>query len=507
MNSSLSKTDIFNVLSGMHCAVSGDGLITQIWGAWEQFLGIQPEELVGSRILERVHQDDLPLTQKTLKLLFLMRASATKSAVRNRRIRNRMRHKDGSFVQFLWSAAVPPGEDTVLLSAYRPSKIETELRLAKTLADALPLHVTMESPDGTRLYDNRNLNTSAHEDESIESGEKAQDSKHFAKILEHQKILHHLYQNGSWAGETVASDPDGASYPVHRTLVALESKGSEPAAVVACIERDLRELNRERMLTRQLEMLVSSTSDLIATASFKGITTYINPAGMALLDRSGETFDSLRLSDILPSQYLQMFVDEVFPAVRRDGIWQGDSELLRKDGSTFPVSQVVLLMRDQHGNPMGYGTIAKDLRTRYALEQSLKKTLQSLSCPILQLDDGILAMPVIGDVDDQRAALMTQTLLKALVDKKCSLFVVDFTGIEAGDPTILERFLAMFSAARWLGATAWVSGISAQMAQNLPFEREVLPELCTFATLSDALSAARSFRAMRRVRHAQPRRR
>lgn len=496
-NSPLSKNHIFAVLAGMYCTVDSKGIIIRAEGAWERILGTSPDELVGSHILERVHHEDISHTEKILTHLLRKRASTSKDTIRKYRLRNRMRHANGSFAQVLWSAAVPPDQDIVFLAAHTPNRIETELRLAKTLIDALPLRITMESREGVLLYDNkekRGSNTIADEEPSSEFSPPASEAAPNTKTAKYQEIINQLHQNGAhgtWSGETTARNPDGTSFPVQRTLVALNPDDGAPGAI-ACIERDIRELNHERMLAKQLQMLVATTSDLIATANFKGITSYVNPAGMALLGRAGEDFTHLRLSDILPPHYLKMFVEHVFPKVRAEGLWQGDTEILRKDGSAFAVSQVVLLTHDRHGIPTGYGTIAKDLRGRIALEKSLKKTLRSLSSPILRLGNGILAMPVIGDVDDTRASRMTEALLRALIQYKCQLFIVDFTGIQGAGPSLMPRFAGMFCAAKWLGAQAWMSGVPPQMARSIAGLHEDLPELRAFATLRDALFAARS---------------
>ena len=49
------------------------------------------------------------------------------------------------------------------------------------------------------------------------------------------------------------------------------------------------------------------------------------------------------------------------PAAVRDGVWRGDTALLRTDGQEVPISQVIVVQRSADGHLDSFATIARDM--------------------------------------------------------------------------------------------------------------------------------------------------
>jgi rsbT co-antagonist protein RsbR len=213
---------------------------------------------------------------------------------------------------------------------------------------------------------------------------------------------------------------------------------------------------------------------------------------MALLGRSGESFEDLRLGSVVPRAWKRRFRDEVFPAVLARGIWAGESEILRADGSLVPVSQVVLLIRTERGEAHSFGTICRDKTEQKVLEQALEQALRELSTPILRIGRGVLALPIIGRLDEARAAQMTEALLHAIVATRSRVAVLDMTGADAGDDdvTTIRLLLSTASAVALLGSRCFLCGLSPAAASRIAAASPSLPNARPFATLEDALRAA-----------------
>jgi rsbT co-antagonist protein RsbR len=101
------------------------------------------------------------------------------------------------------------------------------------------------------------------------------------------------------------------------------------------------------------------------------------------------------------------------------------------------------------------------------LVERLRTTLEALSTPILQIGPGVLVVPVIGVVDTQRSAGMTEKILFEVMRARASHLIVDLTGVAVIDTSTADRLLKMAAALRLLGTECVVSGIQPAVAQTL----------------------------------------
>jgi rsbT co-antagonist protein RsbR len=93
--------------------------------------------------------------------------------------------------------------------------------------------------------------------------------------------------------------------------------------------------------------------------------------------------------------------------------------------------------------------------------------IRELSTPILELSDGLLLLPIVGVVDSHRARQMTEKLLTAIRNHRARVLVIDVTGVPAVDTMVANHLVQATEAARLLGATSVVTGVSAEVAQTM----------------------------------------
>jgi len=117
-------------------------------------------------------------------------------------------------------------------------------------------------------------------------------------------------------------------------------------------------------------------------------------------------------------------------------------------------------------------------------------SIRAMSTPILQLWEGILALPVIGLVDSGRANQMLESLLEAIVRTQARFTILDLTGVDEMDTSAADHLLKVVRAAALLGTRCVVSGISPHMAQTIVGLELDLAELTSFSTLEAALRFA-----------------
>lgn len=113
--------------------------------------------------------------------------------------------------------------------------------------------------------------------------------------------------------------------------------------------------------------------------------------------------------------------------------------------------------------------------------------IADLSAPIIDVWDGILALPVVGLVDTQRSIELTERLLNRIASSGTRSVIVDLTGVDIVDTMTANHLLQMIRAASLLGTLSVLSGISPQIAQTLVQLDVDLSEITTVRNLKEAL--------------------
>jgi rsbT co-antagonist protein RsbR len=109
----------------------------------------------------------------------------------------------------------------------------------------------------------------------------------------------------------------------------------------------------------------------------------------------------------------------------------------------------------------------EQLRAQLATIDAQRLAIQQLSTPILEVWDDVLALPVVGVVDSQRAAQMMERLLEEVVRRQARTVIIDLTGVEVVDTKTADYFLKVIRAVELLGARCSISGIRPAVAQTL----------------------------------------
>jgi len=113
--------------------------------------------------------------------------------------------------------------------------------------------------------------------------------------------------------------------------------------------------------------------------------------------------------------------------------------------------------------------------------------IRELSLPILQVRDRLLIAPLVGLIDGTRARQLIETLLVAIRDRRAKGIVLDVTGVPVVDSHVANHLVQACDAARLMGATIVISGISPEMAETLVALGAKLPQAETQIDLQAAI--------------------
>jgi rsbT co-antagonist protein RsbR len=104
-------------------------------------------------------------------------------------------------------------------------------------------------------------------------------------------------------------------------------------------------------------------------------------------------------------------------------------------------------------------------RERVIREQ--QEAIRVLSTPVLQVRERLLILPIIGVIDPQRARQLTEQLLQGIRTNRAKVVVIDITGVPVMDAKVANHLVQTVEAARLLGATVIITGMSPEIAQTL----------------------------------------
>jgi rsbT co-antagonist protein RsbR len=138
---------------------------------------------------------------------------------------------------------------------------------------------------------------------------------------------------------------------------------------------------------------------------------------------------------------------------------------------------------------LGLYSIECYARTREEVIRRQQQELLELSTPVVELWEGILALPLIGTLDSARTQIVMENLLQHIVASGAEIAIIDITGVPTVDTLVAQHLIKTISAARLMGADCILSGIRPQIAQtivHLGLELNVTSK----ATMADALALA-----------------
>ncbi len=131
----------------------------------------------------------------------------------------------------------------------------------------------------------------------------------------------------------------------------------------------------------------------------------------------------------------------------------------------------------------------QQLREQLLLIQEQEQALRVLSAPILQVWHGVLAVPVMGILNEESATTLMDRLLHAISGTQTRHVIVDLTAVDMVDTNTADHLLRIVRAVELLGARAIVTGIRPNVSQTLVSLGVGLGKIATLRNLQEGLAA------------------
>ena len=136
------------------------------------------------------------------------------------------------------------------------------------------------------------------------------------------------------------------------------------------------------------------------------------------------------------------------------------------------------------------GELLTNLQSSLQAREQLESIIRGLSIPVVPVLDGILAMPLIGELDQDRAAAMTGSILTAISSHRARVVIIDITGVPVIDTYIAQTLIQTARAITMLGAHCVLVGIRPEIAETIVGLGLDLSEIATRADLQSGVRYA-----------------
>lgn len=109
----------------------------------------------------------------------------------------------------------------------------------------------------------------------------------------------------------------------------------------------------------------------------------------------------------------------------------------------------------------------RDIRAALTELEQRTETIRQMSVPVVPLANGVVVLPLVGSLDEQRAQLLQEQLLAAVYRDHCRVVLIEITGVPRVDEAMATALLQTAQAVRLLGAEVVLVGVRAEVAQTI----------------------------------------
>lgn len=250
-----------------------------------------------------------------------------------------------------------------------------------------------------------------------------------------------------------------------------------------------------------LSAIVESSSDAIVGKALDGTILTWNDGARRLYGYEAGEIVGRNIAVIIPPERDGELAGILRRIRRGERVEHFETVRVRKDGSRVDVSVTVSPISDGEGRVVGASAIARDVGERKQIEQerarmreelirAQESLLAELSTPLIPVKEGVLVMPLIGAVNDERARQMLAALLRGVSESGARVAILDVTGVPEVDAHVANALVNAARAARLLGAEVVITGVRGRVAQTLVGMGSDLTSLVIRRRLRDGIEYA-----------------
>ena len=250
-----------------------------------------------------------------------------------------------------------------------------------------------------------------------------------------------------WKGDLINRKKDGTEFPIHLSASPILDEADRTIAYAAVIQ-DISERKRIEQEVNMLAHAIRFINESVVVTDLDGRIIFVNEGAVKVFGYERDEMLGQHVS-LFDSQEQVATGADVVVASANAGLWEGEFQARRKDGTEFPLQLWASTINDETGRPIALVGTSQDVtdRTRRmeelqnakeaaeAANRSKSEFLANMSHEIRTPMNGIIGMTELA-LDTELTAEQREYLkmVKLSADSLLGVIndVLDFSKIEAG---------------------------------------------------------------------------
>lgn len=309
-----------------------------------------------------------------------------------------------------------------------------------------------------------------------------------------QRFFEQLLSTGYFHGVIQETKIDGTPFTGMASIFVIADEQNQPQQFISFF-RDITDQQNNEQRLQIFDQMIENAPDGVAYMSSDRTFLYANSAFRSIIGRSDELL-GMSGNDVIDLSQ----ADDIRGTLASAGKWTGRTNYRHKAGHMVPVAVTAFMLKTLAGESL-IGLMVRDITAVVEAEaehtamqeqiiQAQQAALRELSTPLIPLAEGIIAMPIVGTIDSNRAMQILETLLEGINTHQAEKAILDLTGVKIMDTQVANALMRAAQAAKLLGADVTLSGISAEVAQTLVHLGVDLSTITTQRDLQQSIAAA-----------------
>lgn len=129
-----------------------------------------------------------------------------------------------------------------------------------------------------------------------------------------------------------------------------------------------------------------------------------------------------------------------------------------------------------------------------AFEQKVEELIQEaqaevmhLSAPIVPLQQGLAVLPIVGSINEERAAFLLEKTVPRVAELQLESLIIDFSGLSHIDTMVEKSLFDMYQILKMIGIEPIATGIRPDLAQKITNIGADLSAIKAYSTVREAL--------------------
>ncbi len=315
---------------------------------------------------------------------------------------------------------------------------EKETIKFKTVADNAGYGVVITDTDGYILYVN-NYYADIH---GYDSGQLI--NQHI-RVFHHKRLadtidtmLTHITTGGHISSDEIWHiTKSGVEFPMLMAGLLVRNKRGRPL-YVAITALDMTEHKKAQDHIRLLSSAIEQSKEGVSVIDMDENYIFFNEAYIDLHGFAANELFAHKIDFTYPESEKQS-VKRMLAHTRNHGVFRGEMEKIRSDGTTFPIHISCSLLRNETGRPIAYVSSIRDITQQVRYAQEREQLLHTLAVQNKALEKQNIEL-------EQYAYTVSHDLKSPLVTINCFLDIVKHM-IPAGEVSVLDYLSKISSAA------------------------------------------------------------